>query len=134
MSIDRLVQASGTALEIAGVATILVGVLVAAVSALRAMPRGRPYRTLRHGIGRAVLLGLELLVAADIIRSVATFPSLDDVAVLAGIVAIRTFLSVALEVELEGRWPWTRSRAEREEEPERAADGGGAADASPARS
>ena len=121
MSIDGLVQASGTALEIVGVATILVGVLVAGIAALRAIPRGRPYRVLRHGIGRAVLLGLELLLAADIIRSVATFPSLEDVAVLAGIVAIRTFLSMTLEVELEGRWPWTRSREEREEEAERAA-------------
>ena len=66
------------------------------------------YRAYRQGIGRAILLGLELLVAADIIRTVAVDPSFRSVGVLAVIVAVRTFLSFTLEVELEGRWPWQR--------------------------
>lgn len=57
-------------------------------------------------MGRAILLGLELLVAADIINTVAIDPTLESLAVLAGIVLIRTFLSLSLEVEIEGRWPW----------------------------
>jgi uncharacterized membrane protein len=59
------------------------------------------------------LLGLEFLVAADIINTVAIEPTLDSVIVLAGIVLIRTFLSWSLEVEIEGRWPWQRAAAER---------------------
>ena len=66
------------------------------------------YVRYRHGIGRAILLGLELLVAADIIRTVAIDPTFESLGVLAVIVAIRTFLSFSLQLELEGRWPWQR--------------------------
>ncbi|NYI96980.1 DUF1622 domain-containing protein [Streptomonospora nanhaiensis] len=69
-------------------------------------PSPTAYRPYRQGLGRAILLGLELLVAADIIRTVAVAPTFRSVGVLAGIVLIRTFLSFSLEVELEGRWPW----------------------------
>jgi uncharacterized membrane protein len=71
---------------------------------------GVAYRLYRRGLGRALLLGLEFLVAGDIIRTVTESPTLTEVAVLAGIVLIRTFLSVALEVETEGRWPWQSER------------------------
>nr|WP_239542522.1 DUF1622 domain-containing protein [Micromonospora terminaliae] len=64
------------------------------------------YRSYRQGVGRAILLGLELLVAGDIIRTVAVSPTFTSVGVLALIVAVRTFLSVSLQVELDGRWPW----------------------------
>jgi len=64
------------------------------------------YRRYRQQLGRSILLGLELLVAADIIRTVALTPTLTSVAVLAGIVLIRTFLSFSLELEITGRWPW----------------------------
>ena len=64
-------------------------------------------------LARSILLGLELLVAGDIINTVAVEPTLRSLAVLAGIVLIRTFLSVSLEVEIEGRWPWQAPRAER---------------------
>jgi uncharacterized membrane protein len=57
-------------------------------------------------LGRALLLGLEFLVVADIVNTVAIDPTLDSLAVLAGIVLIRTFLSFSLEAQLEGRWPW----------------------------
>ena len=62
-------------------------------------------------MGRSILLCLEFLVAADIINTVAIEPTLESLAVLAGIVIIRTFLSFSLEVEIEGRWPWQRATA-----------------------
>lgn len=71
------------------------------------------YRELRSTLGRAILLGLELLVAADIINTVAIKPGLDSLAVLAGIVLVRTFLSLSLEVEIEGKWPWHTAAGDR---------------------
>ena len=70
------------------------------------------YRLFRQRLGRAILLGLELLVAADIIRTVAVTPTFTSAGSWAIIVGIRTFLSFSLEVELEGRWPWTARRAD----------------------
>ncbi|WP_345409910.1 DUF1622 domain-containing protein [Nonomuraea salmonea] len=69
-------------------------------------PAHDAYQRYRKGLGRAILLGLEFLVAADIIRTVAISPTFASVGVLAVIVLVRTFLSFSLEVELEGRWPW----------------------------
>jgi uncharacterized membrane protein len=66
------------------------------------------YHRLRQDIGRGIPLGLELLVAADIIRTVAISPTIESVAVLPGIVLVRTVLSFVLEVEVTGRWPWRR--------------------------
>ena len=71
---------------------------------------GDAYKALRSNLGRSILLGLELLVAADIINTVAVEPTLTSIAVLAGIVAIRTFLSFSLELEIEGKWPWQPGR------------------------
>ena len=68
----------------------------------------------RSSLGRVILLGLEFLVAADIINTVAVEPTLLSVAVLAGIILIRTFLSFSLEVEIEGRWPWQRRGSQRQ--------------------
>ena len=79
--------------------------------------RGHPadpvpiYTRFRRVLGRAILLGLELLVAADIIKTVAVTPTLDSVVVLAIIVLIRTFLSWSLELEISGRWPWQKRGA-----------------------
>ena len=95
--------------EVAGIAVILIGALISAGLYARQLARGEAgeaYRQLRSNLGRSILLGLELLVAADIINTVAIEPTLDSLLVLAGIVLIRTFLSFALEVEIEGRWPW----------------------------
>jgi uncharacterized membrane protein len=98
-----------------GVGVVVLGLAVATVLFARRLrsdePREESYRQYRHGIGRAILLGLEFLVAADIIRTVAVDPTFRSAGVLAIIVAIRTFLSMALEVELEGRWPWQRRTA-----------------------
>lgn len=69
------------------------------------------YHELRADLGRAILLGLELLVIADIIGTVAIEPNFENLGVLAMIVAIRTFLSFALELEVSGHWPWDRGSA-----------------------
>lgn len=74
-------------------------------------PFDRRYRALRANLGRAILLGLEFLVAADIIGTVAIEPSFRSLGVLALIVAIRTFLSFSLELEISGRWPWQHAAA-----------------------
>lgn len=99
--------------EILGVATILIGLTAALIAGGLSMVRGGApdvaYRVIRTVFARTILLGLEFLVAADIIRTVAVQPSLENVAVLGLIVLIRTFLSFSLEVELEGRWPWSRA-------------------------
>ncbi len=103
-------------IEILGILIILIGMAVGL--ARFALGRGgsnwseRVY-CLRSSLGRAILLGLEFLVAADIINTVAIEPTLDSIIVLAGIVLIRTFLSWSLEVEIEGRWPWQRAATER---------------------
>jgi uncharacterized membrane protein len=100
-----LIEHLGLALELAGVGLLVGRLLFAFARYLRAGARHiRP----RHDIGRAILLGLEVLVAADIVRSVALAPSMGGLAVLAAIVAIRTFLSWSLALELDGRWPWQR--------------------------
>ena len=78
---------------------------------LTGFDREQAVQKLRSGLGRVILLGLEFLVAADIINTVAIEPTLHSVAVLAGIVAIRTFLSFSLETEIEGRLPWRKAEA-----------------------
>jgi uncharacterized membrane protein len=102
------VEATGKAIDTAGVAVLVIGALLAALKAAQNVANHQPdtYRRFRRQLGRSILLGLELLVAADIIRTVAVTPTLDSVLVLALIVLIRTFLSFSLELEITGRWPW----------------------------
>jgi uncharacterized membrane protein len=102
------VETIGLVIDGAGVAAIVVGVLFAAWRYVGGLRDPSGYRRLRQDLGRGILLGLEFLVAADIIRTVAVVPTLDGVLVLGLIVVIRTFLSMSLQVELEGRWPWQR--------------------------
>ena len=106
------IEAIGRIVDAAGVAVIAGGVALVSIIALRRLTRREPdvYTTFRQQLGRAILLGLELLVAADIIRTVAVAPTLESVLVLGGIVLVRTFLSFSLEVELTGRWPWQAAR------------------------
>ena len=97
----------------AGILVILIGAVVSAANYGRDLTRGdndRAYKCLRSNLGRSILLGLELLVAADIINTVAIEPTLNSLAVLAGIVLVRTFLSFVLKLEVEGRWPWQPDR------------------------
>jgi uncharacterized membrane protein len=102
------VQLAGKLVDVAGVAVIGIGIALVAVLAVGRLARRERdvYTGVRQQLGRAILLGLELLVAADIIRTVAVTPTLESVAVLGVIVLVRTFLSFSLEVELTGRWPW----------------------------
>ena len=111
MTFTDVVEIVGKGLDGVGVGVIVLGVVAAAVMSLRHRPFGADdYRLFRERLGRAILLGLELLVAADIIRTVAVTPTFESAGVLAIIVVIRTFLSFSLEVELEGRWPWSPRR------------------------
>jgi uncharacterized membrane protein len=99
----------------AGVTVVVIGMIVATGVFLRTQrdraARPASFRIYRQQVGRAILLGLEFLVAADIIRTVAIDPSFEGVGVLAVVVAVRTFLSFTLDVELEGHWPWQQRRA-----------------------
>lgn len=112
MSIDRIAQLAGHAAELAGIAVLVAGGLLASLAFAIRLARGNPfaeaYHELRADLGRAILLGLEFLVIADIIGTVAVEPTLHNLGVLAVIVAIRTLLSFALELEVSGRWPWQR--------------------------
>jgi uncharacterized membrane protein len=104
----------GLIIDLVGVAVIVLGTALAGGAALRNLSRAdreEAYRGFRQNIGRSILLGLEILVAGDIIRTVAIEPTIDSLVVLGGIVLIRTFLSFTLEVELTGTWPWRRGVA-----------------------
>lgn len=115
MDSQRIVELGATGFELAGVAVLIIGTLVALVRCAAAIVQRqagvKTYRGLREGLGRAIMLGLEFLVAADIIRSVALEPSFQTVGVLGLIVLVRTFLSWSIEVEIEGEWPWQRARS-----------------------
>jgi uncharacterized membrane protein len=108
---QHVVELVGTAVDGAGVAATVVGTIIATVLAAVGLARRRAavYRDYRRRLGRSILLGLELLVAGDIIRTVAVAPTYASVGVLAVIVAIRTFLSFSLELEITGRWPWQKT-------------------------
>ncbi|WP_278103826.1 DUF1622 domain-containing protein [Microbacterium proteolyticum] len=113
MGFSEIIEGIGKVLDAVGVVAIVGGTVAAVVLASRGLLRREAdvYRRFRRFLGRSILLGLELLVAADIIRTVAVTPTLDSVAVLAAIVVIRTFLSWSLEVEITGRWPWQKAPA-----------------------
>ena len=113
MTFEEWIELAGKVVDGAGVAVLVGGIVAVTGTTLYRARRERgsvTYRSYRHGIGRAILLGLEILVAADIIRSVAVAPTFTTVGVLGLIVIIRTLLSFSLEVELEGCWPWQRGR------------------------
>jgi uncharacterized membrane protein len=105
---QHIAELVGKGVDAVGIAAMVVGAVIGTVVAAIGLARRRTgvYRSYRRHIGRSILLGLEFLVAADIIRTVAVEPTFTSVGVLAVIVAIRTFLSVSLELEITGRWPW----------------------------
>lgn len=110
MNFFEVIETVGKVIDAAGVAVIALGALISAASVIPRLKTGQAYRAFRQQLGRSILLGLELLVAADIIRTVAVTPDARSVAVLAGIVLIRTFLSFSLELEITGYWPWQKNR------------------------
>lgn len=103
-----LMDAVGTGIDAAGVAVIVLGAAYATAVFLKRPREPGAYLLYRQTLGRAILLGLEFLVAGDIIRTVAVSPTLSNVVVLAAIVLIRTFLSTSLQLEIEGQWPWQK--------------------------
>lgn len=112
VSYEHFVGSAARVVELAGVGVLLLGAVVATGlftgRLLRRMAFLDAYHRLRADLGRAILLGLELLVIGDIIGTVAIEPTLQNLSVLALIVVIRTALSFALELEVSGRWPWQR--------------------------
>ena len=108
-AMDHVAQA----FEAIGAAVLLAGLVVSVGFAVRSLRRTgdgrRAYRVLRESFGGVILLGLEILVAADLVRTVAVAPTLDNVRILGLIVLIRTFLSFSLEIEIEGVAPWRRA-------------------------
>jgi uncharacterized membrane protein len=106
----QVVEAIGVAILVGGVLVVLA---VATVRAVRRSELEPVYREARVILGRVLLLGIEVLVAGDIIRTVAIELTLTGVAELAGIVLIRTFLSWSIELETEGRWPWQAAEGRR---------------------
>jgi uncharacterized membrane protein len=99
--------------EVIAAAVLMIGLVWATAISLRVYFRTKSgrnaYNIMRQSFGGAILLGLEILVAGDLIRTVAVAPTLDNVIVLGIIVLIRTFLSFSLEVEIEGTLPWRRA-------------------------
>ena len=108
-SFEHYLGMAGYAIETIGVVTIIAGFILSAawfVARLRLIESLEAYRRLRQDLGRSLILGLEFLVAGDIIKTVAITPTLDSVVVLAIIVLVRTILSISIDVEIDGRWPW----------------------------
>ena len=112
----RAAEAAASFVEGIGILIVVVGGVMALVAYVASVARGgaqdAAYRRLRRSLGRSILLGLEFLVAADIISTVLVSPTLTSAATLGLIVLIRTFLSWSLELEIEGRWPWQKAPAQ----------------------
>jgi uncharacterized membrane protein len=113
VSFDSVIEHAVRAFELIGVGVLAAGLVWAAVVSAVSLRRGRPgrtaYRTFREVFGGAILLSLEVLVAADLIRTVAIDTTFESVTVLGIIVLIRTVLSFSLEIEIEGVVPWKRA-------------------------
>jgi uncharacterized membrane protein len=103
----RVVEATGAAIMVLGG---LWALLAYAVATARPGTRADAYQQLRLRMGRAILLGLEVLIIGDIVRTIIVDPTIESVAVLGLIVVIRIVLSFSLEVEMDGTWPWSRWR------------------------
>ncbi len=108
MIIEDYLHYVALAVEMLGIAVILTGIIYTSVRYLMHLSQERAFSHYRAGLGRSILLGLEFLVAADIIDTVTVEPTMDSVMILAVIVLIRTFLSMSLEVEIEGKFPWQK--------------------------
>jgi uncharacterized membrane protein len=116
--ITRWVEYAATGIELLAVviivAVILTGTAVYIFRILTQQANVNTYRNYRHQVARALLLGLEILVAADVIRTIALEPTLQNAIILGLLVLIRTFLGWSLVIEIEERWPWKRSGVETE--------------------
>jgi uncharacterized membrane protein len=113
-------------IEVAGMAIMVLGggaaLAIGLVEAVRRATRNEAYERTRRNLGRAILLGLEVLIIADIVRTIVVEPTLESVLVLGAIVVIRIILSFSLEVEMTGTWPWSMWRVKQDQRRERAPD------------
>ncbi|HEY6531271.1 MAG TPA: DUF1622 domain-containing protein [Acidimicrobiales bacterium] len=114
VSYEDVIDDVARIVEVSGVAIMVLGGLVAlvrgALAWLRPGQRARAYVQTRQNLGRAILLGLEVLIIGDIVRTIVVDPTIESVTVLGLIVLIRIVLSFSIEVEMDGTWPWSRWR------------------------
>ena len=112
MEINTIFEVVSEMIDVLGVGVIVLGIVLGTLRFVKAKIKNpkdeRNFESYREDLGRSLLLSLEFLVAADIIRSVAITPTLESVAILGIIILIRTFLSVTMELEVSGRWPWQK--------------------------
>ncbi|GAA0484344.1 DUF1622 domain-containing protein [Microbacterium aurantiacum] len=113
MNLEEVFVAVAIAFELIGATAMVIGFVVAVVLGIRSLARGdggqAAFTTLRTTLGGAILLGLEVLVAADLIRTITSKPSMEDALILGIIVLIRTVLSMSIQIEIEGTLPWRRA-------------------------
>lgn len=104
------IEYAAKGIEIAGIITLVIGTILALVKFIFTLQNTTPrsYKILRQDLGKAILLGLEILVAGDIIGTVVTEPTMQRVLTLGVIVLIRTFLSLSIQVEIDGKFPWQK--------------------------
>lgn len=113
MDFKELISIAGYGIETIGVLAIIIGSAVSSyrfLSHFRHEPNGYAYRIFRRQLGRSIILGLEFLIAGDIIRTVVVADTLTNITILGFIILIRTFLSFTLHLEVEGRWPWQQEK------------------------
>ena len=118
MHYEELMENVVKAFEVAGVAVLAIGSMIALVDATAALRRGErrsAYERARQRVGRSILLGIEVLIIADIITTITIDPTVESALTLGLIVLVRTFLSFSLEIELTGALPWRRAQAARKE-------------------
>lgn len=126
MEFERTMEAAARAFEVVGVLVLVLGGLSAGVRSVleRASDSQGVYASFRRRFGRTLLLGLEVLVAADIVKTVAVESTLGSVLVLAILVVVRTVLSLSLDAEIDGVAPWRRAELEAGHHPDRITRGG----------
>ena len=109
----EIIKVIGYAIEAFGVVVVLIGSSLSTakyLSTYKKLPEGDAYKNYRRNLARSIILGLEFLIAGDIIRTVVVAESIENVGILALIVMIRAFLSITLHLEVEGSWPWKRNQ------------------------
>ena len=110
-TITEWIEIASLVIEILAVAIIVGSVFYSSIRffyylVTKKRPSDENYTNYKHSLGKSLLLGLEILVAADVVRTVALDPTFENIASLGLLVVVRTFLSWSLVVEIEGRWPW----------------------------
>lgn len=107
----EIITFAGYTIEAFGVLVVIIGSCISTTGFIRSYQKlngGIAYKKYRQDLGRSIILGLEFLIAGDIIRTVVVADSLENVGILALIILIRSFLSITLHLEVEGRWPWQK--------------------------